>query len=122
MKFSGILFYIAGLYERKNEFLVYKKELEEFNHQVVSQWLWSEDTLPRVIARRDIDDIARCNWMIYFPTAEKGSGHKIEYGIALALNKKISIISVEKQTGIFYSLIPLSQQYSTWLNFMTRNF
>lgn len=120
-------FYLAAPSSMKEELKKYKKELEDFGHEVVSRWIDSNDPEKTdkdclEAAAKDVEDLDNCNWFILF-TSDKPSGSWVEFGIVLGLTEKdirISIIGEVK--NIFCYLVDRHNCYPTWQNFIYRNF
>jgi nucleoside 2-deoxyribosyltransferase len=101
--------YLAGRFHKRHVLHELGKFLEEHGHRVVSRW-----TLPNTdhvnpaglseqaadkerhrFAVEDIADIRHCDWMVSLmdePRSKGRGGRHVEFGYALALYKKLTII------------------------------
>lgn len=97
--------YLAGRFLRMVELRKYAETLRSLGHEVTSNWLKEdpEHTMDKLSVERmaelatiDIDDVKAADTVIFFgETKEVGynsGGRHVEFGVALALGKKIAIV------------------------------
>ena len=101
-------FYLAAIYQRREELQGYMRRLEAAGHEVTSRWLKEDfdDTDWYNQAFVDCCDIAMCDLFIVF-TEDKGyvgrGGKDFETGLAMGMAKPLLLIGpVQHQ---FYSLL-----------------
>lgn len=100
--------YIASRYSRKPEMLKYISVLESAGHTVQADWLQSNhDHTPSIdCAEIDITDVSACDIFLTFTeeprTTNSRGGRHVEFGMALALKKRLIIVGPEE--NIFHSL------------------
>lgn len=123
--------YIAGRYSRREEFAEHAVKLRRCGHTVTSRWLDGnhEITDGRSVRGADEDrarfanedwcDLTLADVCISFtePPDAKASrgGRHVEFGIALALNKKCIVIG--DRENVFHYM-PEVDFYPTWLHFV----
>lgn len=101
--------YLAGRFSTRNRLFNLGKCLESYGHVIVSRWsLPTSDHVKPVglseqasnaertrFAIEDIDDIDQCDWVVSLmeePRNNSRGGRHVEFGYALALGKKLTII------------------------------
>ena len=118
--------YLAARFARREELAQHRKELNTLGHEVVSSWLWRDDTpyeqlsgsqrmTAAVVDHLDLD---RAEMIVLF--ADTGAtyshgGKHTEWGIALEAEKYAVLIGEEEQ--IFHYL-PQVRQYGAWEQFI----
>ena len=102
--------YLAARYERRDELCSYIDALAMVGIDVVSSWLWIVHTDLHEAAVSDLADLRRADQLIFFSediTSSWPRGSRcVEYGIALALGKKIVVIGPRE--NVFHWLLPNS--------------
>ena len=116
--------YLAARYGRRNELNGYATDLRDRGFEVTSRWLQGDKqrhgkdaadavenkegvspVFGRLFAIDDYEDIARSDIMVAFtetPRTSSRGGRHVEFGIALALRKKIIVVGPRE--NIFYCL------------------
>lgn len=101
--------YIASRFSRRHEANQLAHKLKAKGHVITSRWVLPETdhVLPagmsaqaadherRRFAMEDCDDVRACDWMISLmeePRSNTRGGRHIEFGMALGLGKKLTII------------------------------
>lgn len=118
--------YLAARYSRNEEMRKYRDDLAKLGHEVTSRWIDQHGGLeltscsPERLENRpadcarfaevDILDLEMAGLLIVFteigPSDSKGGKH-VEFGIALALDKKIAIVGPRE--NVFYCLPRISK-------------
>jgi hypothetical protein len=137
-------YYLAARYQRREELCVYAQVLRSNGHIVRSRWLLGGHQLhagasqldspsgfvndtdgitmqAQPFAVDDLEDIQNSNVVISFtekPDSGGRGGRHVEFGIALALGKKLIIIGPRE--NVFHCL-PKVEQYTSWDEFKIRN-
>ena len=114
--------YLAARYSRLNELKYYCTELENIGYTVTSRWIKGNHQIndPNDIitqarfAKEDYEDILASDLLISFTEPPRKlnnsrGGRHVEYGIALALKKKIIIIGYRE--NVFHYL---NEHYKSW--------
>jgi hypothetical protein len=103
--------YLAARYDRALEMCRVALLLQEAGHEVTSRWIKGHDsTDPAVLARfaqEDIEDVAAADVLMLFTEPNiQGTrgGRHVEFGIALALGKRIVLVGVNNAKNIFQHL------------------
>ena len=109
--------YLAGQYERRDEFREYAHELLAQGYNVTSRWLFNEQDMRlaspseiKLFAKTDLDDVARSNVLIAFTEPENAGGtstrggRHVEFGYALNLDMEILIVGPRRE-NVFHYLI-----------------
>ena len=111
--------YIAARFSRRHECHALGKQLQSIGHTITSRWIKPGDdhVIPsgqseraadaerRRFAMEDCDDVRACDWMISLmqePRDNSRGGRHIEFGMALGLGKRLTIIG-PKET-VFHHL------------------
>lgn len=119
--------YIAARFSRRPEANALARELQNRGHSITSRWVkpetdhvlptgisrQAEDSERRRFAMEDMDDVRQCDWCISLmeePRSNTRGGRHIEFGVALALNKKLTIIGPRET--VFHHLDDI-EQYNT---------
>jgi len=101
--------YIAARFSKRPECNKLSAYLKTLGHNITSRWVLpesdhvkrtglskqAEDSARRRFAVEDIEDIENCGWMISFmeePRNDSRGGRHVEFGYALALGKKLTIL------------------------------
>jgi nucleoside 2-deoxyribosyltransferase len=115
--------YIAGRFSRQKEFLRYRHDLEAAGHTVTASWLDQEVPDENLslrqaakYAERDIADLKAADCIISFAEAPRAAnfprgGRHVEYGAAIALGKRLIVISYRE--NIFHFL-PQVEFFRNW--------
>lgn len=121
--------YLASRYSRNLEMQLYRKDLEILGHSVTSRWIngnhqiTHEDLLAgnksqkqMQFAQEDYEDLCMSDCVISFTETPREfsnsrGGRHVEYGIALALKKRIIIIGYRE--NIFHHL-PETEFFISW--------
>lgn len=123
--------YLAARYSRIGELNSYKAELEGKGLTVTSRWLTGEYRLQEakaaeegspdigfIVAQHDVEDISTADTIICFTETPRSNhsrgGRHVEFGMALALKKRIVIIGPLE--NVFYCL-PEVERYNDWADF-----
>lgn len=128
--------YLASRYSRHDEMRGVRDVLESMGpFKVTSRWIdlhadtGTEQTVsyppdmlntqPELCADngiRDLDDIARADWMVSFTCGTGGKGGRhAEFGFALALHKRLFVVGPREH--VFHTL-PQVEQHATWRHFV----
>lgn len=87
-------FYVAALYSEMNKAKYIANIIESCGHTCTSRWINGdeEDMHLNDAAQMDLDDIDNCDFLILLTlkkgTMYKGGGRQVEFGYALAKNKR----------------------------------
>lgn len=116
-------FYLAAIYERRNELKGYVKELEDAGQEVTSRWIKEDfdDSDWAYQATVDIDDIDEAEGFIVFtePKGYLGRGGKdFEAGYAHGKDKWIYIIGPD-QHQFYFGLT--RYKYDSWDEFVSNH-
>lgn len=101
--------YIAARFSRRPEANALARRLMQDGHTITSRWVLpdTDHVLPtgqskevddmkrRRFAMEDMDDVLACDWMISLmqkPRDNSRGGRHIEFGVALGLGKRLTII------------------------------
>lgn len=101
--------YIAARFSRRHEANALAQFMKKQGHTITSRWVLpdSDHLLPRGMsgqaadderrrfAIEDIEDVHACDWMIslmQIPRNNSRGGRHVEFGIALALGKRLTVI------------------------------
>lgn len=101
--------YLAARFSRRPECNALAQILKRHGHVITSRWVkpdcdhvmptglsaQAEDSERRRFAMEDIDDVLACDWMISLmeePRSNTRGGRHIEFGMAVALGKRLTII------------------------------
>lgn len=125
--------YLAARYSRRVEMQTYKKHLDALGFHVTSRWInggheidtdvpHSPATLSELrgqFALEDIEDLESADWVISFTepnsSPRSAGGRHVEFGIALALKKRVLVIS--QKENVFHHL-PTVEFFNTWAEFL----
>ena len=111
--------YLAARFSKRHEAHELGKYLGAMGHEIVSRWTLpnAEHVVPvglsqqaadserRLFAIEDLEDVGNCDWLISLmeePRNNGRGGRHVEFGYALALGKKLTIIG-PKET-VFHHL------------------
>lgn len=99
--------YLAHNYEAQEYLKNIRLLLEQNGHKVTSSWIDCKDTSNggnrSINAHRDLLDIISADWVLFFSedfNGKPGRGKWVEFGYALGLRKRITIIG-DEQKSIF---------------------
>lgn len=114
--------YLAALYSRREEMEEHANRIKQKGHEITARWVYGgEEGLSREdIALMDIEDVDRADIVISFTHPRgfltPGGGRHVEFGYALAKNKKLVIIGHFE--NIFHHMpnVELFEDLDTWLN------
>lgn len=101
--------YIAGRFSRRPEANELARRLQGLGHTITSRWVKPDcdhvlptglsqqaaDEERRRFAEEDVADVLACDWMISLmeePRSNGRGGRHVEFGMALGLNKRLTII------------------------------
>lgn len=101
--------YIAARFSKRPEANELAQHLKTLGHSITSRWVLPDsdhvvptgmskqaaDSERRRFAMEDIEDVQACDWMISFmeePRNNSRGGRHVEFGVALGLGKKLTII------------------------------
>jgi nucleoside 2-deoxyribosyltransferase len=116
--------YLASRFSRRHECHALAKLLQMRGHTITSRWVkpgddhviptgtsdQAADSERRRFAMEDVDDVLACDWMISLmeePRSNSRGGRHIEFGIALGLGKRLSIIGPRET--VFHHLDHIEQ-------------
>lgn len=124
--------YLASRYSRRDELRGYRDALNKAGITVTSRWLDETEPLDGKLvnhtptfwkkhAEIDIEDVERADALIFFAespeTPTPRGGRHVEFGVALALNKPIYVISPHSPENIFHYLGDVTY-YKTFDDFL----
>jgi hypothetical protein len=109
-------FYLAARFSRRGELRGYRAALQALGHTVTSRWIDLEDDTgnPRECAIADFKDIAAADALVVFidaPRYETRGAHHTEFGIGLALGKRLIVVGT--RSHIFHHM-PAAEFYPQW--------
>ena len=119
--------YLAAHYSRKHEVKRAARDLEYVNVKVSSTWhrehlaadsslLDSTSAYNRRSARRDLSELEKSTHLVFFSLHPdilfSRGGHCVEYGVALALHKKIIVIGPHQHV---FCYLPGTKFFPSWL-------
>lgn len=101
--------YIAARFSRRPEANQLAQELKALGHVITSRWVKpdSDHVAPTGLSERaadaerqrfaleDLEDVAKCDWCVSLmeePRSNSRGGRHVEFGIAVGMGKKLSII------------------------------
>ena len=101
--------YIAARFSRRHECNALAHQLMALGHTITSRWVkpgddhviptgtseQAADSERRRFAMEDVEDVVACDWMVSLmeePRSNGRGGRHIEFGIAFALGKRLTII------------------------------
>lgn len=111
-------FYCAGRYQNKEAVKAFSQLLIDAGHNITSNWVYEAYDPNTALsdlsieensfcALTDCQEIISCDEMVFFSenetTATARNGRHVEFGFALALNKKINVIG-PKYENVFHYL------------------
>jgi len=105
---GDVPFYVAAPYHMRLEAKAFAELItERWGYTCTAVWLQGGEETPNTPAshwaRVDLEDIDKCDWFIVLTEVEsKSSGHQVETGYALGMNKNVSVVG--PKTNIFHSL------------------
>lgn len=124
--------YIAARYDRLDEMNIYREELRRNGFDVNSRWLNGTHQIhpspekvdnhdenvaweARPFAQDDLEDVNACDTLIFFAepanSHSKRGGRHVEFGIALALEKRIIVVG--NRENVFHCL-PQIEHYDSF--------
>lgn len=126
--------YLAARFSRRHECHAIAKRLMSVGHTITSRWVMPEadhvipvgqseqaaDAERRRFAEEDCFDVHACTWMISLmqePRDNSRGGRHIEFGMALGLGKKLTIIGPRET--VFHHL-PQVEHFDTVDDFLAR--
>lgn len=143
---SGLTFYLAARYTRREELLTYREDLNARGHRVPARWLHgdhqihgaeanrkieAEGQVPVDLALRfaedDIEDIEQSDVLVCFTeearTGPTRGGRHVEYGYALATRRitggrRLLLCSVGPVENVFHA-VDDTLRFETWPDFLT---
>lgn len=95
--------YLAARFNKIDEMRKYADELKEDGHEITASWVYGgEEGLTFTdIAELDLRDVAACDALVKFTepygTPVPGGGRHTEFGVAIALGKRIYIVGPKEQ-------------------------
>ena len=134
--------YIAARYDRREEMCGYADILRSMGYEVNSRWLLGTQQihpnaekvdvdkhpehgvtiLARPFAEDDVEDVGNADTLIFFSeppeSHSKRGGRHVEFGMALALKKRIIVIG--NRENVFHCLSYI-ERYDTWQEFIKSN-
>lgn len=128
---TGMKFYLAARYSRREELAGYAEQLRALGHEVTSRWLEgnhqisdagleSEEAIyiaaRRRFAREDIDDLLAADVCVSF-TETPRSGHSrggrhVEFGVAIA-DPRLDCVVIGPRENVFHCL-DCVRVYASW--------
>lgn len=123
--------YLASRYSRLSELKIYANRLEVLGHYVTSRWLNgthqlhpNADKIDKIteqvpieakpFAQDDVADVQRADMLVLFTESPNSpvnrGGRHVEFGIALALHKRIVIVGPRE--NVFHCLSEVTQYLS----------
>ena len=131
-------YYIAGRYDRREEMCEYAQALRDIGGVVECRWLLGTHQLhtgtekidvdhhpehgvsieASPFAQDDVEDLNASDTIVFFSESpnshSKRGGRHVEYGMALALRKRLVVIG--QRENVFHCL-PQVERYGTWIEF-----
>lgn len=125
--------YIAARFSRRPEANALARHLQSLGHTITSRWVkpdcghvlptglsrQAEDAERQRFALEDVEDVLAANWLISLmeePRNNSRGGRHIEFGIAVALGHKLTIIGPRET--VFHHL-PQVQHFETTEGFLS---
>jgi nucleoside 2-deoxyribosyltransferase len=113
--------YLASRYINKDTLRFVRNELHSMGHEVTSRWLDCENSDRIEQAIMDLEDIDRADALVLWPDnvpqpERPYGGMYVEFGYALAKNKKLFLVYPESTTSIFVEL-PEVSDFTNWSDF-----
>ncbi len=120
--------YLAARYDHLSLMQQYKHRLEQSGFAVTSRWVTGandayehNEGMRMSFALDDVRDVETADWLIAFTerpnTGSTRGGRHVEFGIALALNKRCIVVGPRE--NVFHYL-PQIVRYETWEDFYGR--
>jgi hypothetical protein len=116
--------YIASSYRRMEEMHKHARKLTDAGHKVTARWVYggTEDMTREDGAIADFEDVVKADMVLVFtegplncPHEQHTGGHHVEFGMGLALNKRVVLIG--PRVNIFHHL-PHVQVFDTLKAFL----
>jgi hypothetical protein len=114
-------FYFAARFSKRFELRQCRQQLEAAGHIVTSRWLDAEGEDPDALGRcaaEDFLDIITCDMLISFNEEPRGNSRgarHCEFGIGLALNKRLVIVGPREHAFHFMPQVECYDSVSDWL-------
>jgi nucleoside 2-deoxyribosyltransferase len=109
-------FYFAARFSRRFELQGYRADLLRAGHEVTSRWIDDDDDTECDCAVRDVKDVEIADGLILFTEVPRETktrhGRLVEFGIALALGKRLLAIGGHDE-NVFFNLKEV-EKYPTW--------
>ena len=117
----GLRFYFAARFQKRFELRPFRQQLEALGHIVTSRWLDAEGEDPdnlALCAGEDLVDVTTADAVVNFTEeprgASRGARH-CEFGIGLALNKKLVIVGPREHA---FHFLPQVECFASWADFL----
>lgn len=124
-----MIWYLAGRFGRKEEFLECKEQLEAVGESVRARWLTEESDMRLVdaeertrIAIMDAEDVTKSDGILAFTedpeSRQNGNnrgGRHVELGLALALNKRVVVIGPRENVFCYLPNIEVFPDLGTFI-------
>ena len=114
-------FYFAARFSKRFALRPFRQDLEDLGHIVSSRWIDAEGEDPDELGRcaqEDLIDIVTTDIVVNFtepPRDNSRGGRHCEFGIGLALNKKLVIIGPREHA---FHFLPQVRCFASWADFL----
>lgn len=124
-----MIWYLAARFGRKEELLEYQLALQDAGEQVNARWLVEESDMRLVdheererIAIMDAEDVTKSDGVICFteepqdhPAGSNRGGRHVEFGLALALNKRVVVVGPRENVFCYLPNIEVFPDFQTFM-------
>jgi hypothetical protein len=114
-------FYFAARFSQRFTLRQFRQQLEALGHIVTSRWLDASGEDPEALALcagEDLVDIVTADAVVNFtepPRCNSRGARHCEFGIGLALNKKLVIIGPREHA---FHFLPEVECFASWADFL----
>jgi hypothetical protein len=114
-------FYFAARFSKRFALRQFRQQLEALGHIVTSRWLDAEGEDPGALGRcaaEDLIDVVTCDTLVNFteePRCNSRGARHCEFGIGLALNKRLVIVGPREHA---FHFLPQVECFASWADFL----
>lgn len=124
-----MIWYLACRFSRRDEMLGYRDQLLAAGEQVRARWLTEETDMRAVdddererIAIMDAEDVTKSDGVLCFteepadnPAGSNRGGRHVEFGLGLALNKRVVVIGPRENVFCYLPNIEVFPDFQTFM-------
>jgi hypothetical protein len=114
-------YYFAARFSQRYLLRQFRQQLEAAGHICTSRWLDADSEDPSALAlcaQEDLIDVITCDAIVNFteePRCDSRGARHCEFGIGLALNKKLVIIGPLEHA---FHHLPQVERHDSWAGFL----